>query len=71
MGINPKKCSIRVTNDDILGNAIIPFNPAVPRKGALKSTGYLTGASKALAELAKDITAGPNFFNTGSSVFDI
>ena len=67
--IKPKKCSIRVTNYDILGKAIVPFNPPLPRKGALNRTGYLTGASKALAAFATETSAGPNFFSTGSSVF--
>lgn len=68
--IIPKKCSIRAMNDEPLGmtiGGVSSSGKTTPGDANIK--GYLTGASKALAALAKDTNAGPNFcpFN-GSSI---
>ena len=55
----PKRCSINTTNEDIRGKAIVPANPPVLKEGAIKRTGYLAGASKARAALARETKAGP------------
>ena len=60
--INPKKCSTRAINEDPLGITIAGVSSrGNTTPGEENIRGYLTGASKALAALASETIAGPNF----------
>jgi hypothetical protein len=58
--IKPKKCSIKAMKDEPFGITIGGvFSSGKTTPGEEKISGYLTGASKALAAFANDTMAGP------------